>query len=325
MRIMPYTPKALSAEIKMDCEPDPMKIQPPTPFSTWDWTVLCASVMKGEPHCITVRKKEHMVAQLQYCSMNKPGGLTAQQPIYSQYGGFHLLTSTKKDPRSSLIRKHQVMDAIAAALEENYIGVDIVLPPDILDVRPFLWRGWHIRPRYSRVFDLANLEIDQCARSLSKQIRKAQCQNVIVEEENSPKNLYALYRLTFERQHLVPPLDEDRFILLWSAVEKRFNLRLFFANWRGKRIAGNAVIFFGDTVWDWIAGADETARSLGAPSLLKWHIAQTMKEAKAGTFDLCGTDHPTIGNFKAGFPGWEVLHFQLQWPNGNKGECHDRL
>lgn len=316
MTPIPYAPKALSAEIKTYCGPDPMKIQSPTPFSTWDWTALCASVMKGAPHSITVRRNGRMVAQLQYCSLEKLGGRTAQQPIYSQYGGFNILPSTKKDPQSSLIRKHQVLDAVAAAIEDNYIGADIVLPPDILDVRPFLWRGWHVQPRYSRTIDLANLEIDQCARSLTKQIRKAQRGDVTVEEDNSPRAFYELYRSTFERQHLIAPLDEDRFIILWHMVEKKFNLKLFFANRHGKRIAGNAVILFGDTVWDWIAGADETARSIGAPSLLKWRIAQEMKAAKAKTFDLCGTDHPSIGSFKAGFGGREVIHFQLRWQKG---------
>lgn len=283
-----------------------------TPFETWEWTDAAARVLGHTPSIAIGRKGGHVIGFSHF--VNSHSGRVAAQPIYTQYGSLVSLREEVEDPEREELRRHGVLCGLASCLEGSFKEVDIVLPPHVPDVRPFLWRGWKIIPRYSRMLDLS-LPGSQhtTARSLAKQVRKAEREQIAVHEEDAPERLYDLYETTFQRQGLPTPVPKELFLGLWKTISAQFPIHLFFATWQDKPVAANAVVHYGDTVWDWVAGTSEMGRSMGAPSLLKWKIAEWFREQGARFFDLCGIDHPTIGRFKSGFGGDLVSHFQIKW------------
>ena len=139
---------------------------------------------------------------------------------------------------------------------------------------------------------------------------------VSIIEDNSTEGLadfYSIYEETTQRQGIEskPP---DYFEALMSYFSSSHHASLFFAEYRGVRLATVLVIYFGARATYFYGGSRDLHRHVMAPYLLHFEI---MREAKAlghQTYDLWGIapanepDHPwkNFSIFKAKFGGQEV-------------------
>lgn len=86
-------------------------------------------------------------------------------------------------------------------------------------------------------------------------------------------------------------------------------LKLVFAEYKGKVIVGNIVVFFGDTASYIHGGSSNEDREVMAPHLLQWHTIKLAKELGFRYYDLYGiSEHrwPGVTRFKQGFGGREI-------------------
>lgn len=86
-------------------------------------------------------------------------------------------------------------------------------------------------------------------------------------------------------------------------------LKLYFAEYKGKPLVGNIMVFFGDTVSYIHGGSASVDRELMAPHLLQWHTIKLAKEKGFRYYDMCGISEerwPGVTRFKLGFGGREI-------------------
>ncbi|MCX7778749.1 MAG: aminoacyltransferase [Patescibacteria group bacterium] len=88
-------------------------------------------------------------------------------------------------------------------------------------------------------------------------------------------------------------------------LDKNF-IKLFFAEYQGKIIAGNLMIFFADTATYLHGASDHQHRNVMAPYLLHWTAIKEAKRLCLKYYDFWGIDEkkwPGVTRFKKGFGG----------------------
>lgn len=102
-------------------------------------------------------------------------------------------------------------------------------------------------------------------------------------------------------------------------------LKLFFAEYEGKALAGSLAVFFGDTATYIHGGSSNDNREVMAPYALQWQNIKLAKQAGYKYYDFHGIDEikwPGVTRFKKGFGGQAVeypgtfdLIFDQGWYN----------
>ena len=122
--------------------------------------------------------------------------------------------------------------------------------------------------------------------------------------------------------------DRDNFNLhgrsYYQAMLKMDNnfVKLLFAEYRGKPLAGNLVVFFGDTATYIHGGSSGNNREAMAPYAMQWHTIKLAKQAGYKYYDFHGIDEnkwPGVTRFKMGFGGQVVKYpgtFDLVFDQG---------
>ena len=93
-------------------------------------------------------------------------------------------------------------------------------------------------------------------------------------------------------------------------MDKSF-VKLLFAEYQGKPLAGNLVIFFGDTATYIHGGSSNDNREVMAPYAMQWHTIKLAKQAGFKYYDFHGIDEtkwPGVTRFKMGFGGQIVKY-----------------
>jgi peptidoglycan pentaglycine glycine transferase (the first glycine) len=177
----------------------------------------------------------------------------------------------------------------------------------------------YLEPRDTRVIDLRPSEDAILAQMKPKgryNIRLAQRHGVSIIEDISEQGLadfISLHEETAERQGMEAK-PADYFQALVSLLLPNRRVSIFFAEYRGIRLATALVIYFGRTATYFFGGSRDLHREVMAPYLLHFEIMRKAKSLGHESYDLWGIappnqpDHPwtNITNFKAKFGGSEL-------------------
>lgn len=168
-----------------------------------------------------------------------------------------------------------------------------------------------VQPSKTLILDLSLPE-----EKLLKQMHQKTRYNIRLAERKGVKIVQAgIERFEEFWQLLVSTGDRDEFNLhgrsYYQAMLKLDSdfIKLWFAEYQGKPLAGNLVVFFGDTATYIHGGSSNENRELMAPYALQWHNIKLAKQLGYKYYDWHGADEikwPGVTRFKLGFSGTEV-------------------
>ncbi|MBI4779588.1 peptidoglycan bridge formation glycyltransferase FemA/FemB family protein [Candidatus Falkowbacteria bacterium] len=171
-----------------------------------------------------------------------------------------------------------------------------------------------VQPSQTLILDLTKSE-GEILRSMRQKTRY----NIRLAEKKGVKIVEAgANRFEEFWQLLVSTGDRDEFNLhgrnYYQAMLKIMDgsfVKLLFAEYQGKPLAGNLVIFFGDTATYIHGGSSNENREDMAPYALQWQIIKQAKQAGCKYYDFHGIDEikwPGVTRFKMGFGG-EIIKY----------------
>ncbi|MFA6027447.1 MAG: peptidoglycan bridge formation glycyltransferase FemA/FemB family protein [Patescibacteria group bacterium] len=141
-------------------------------------------------------------------------------------------------------------------------------------------------------------------------IKLAQKKGVVIKITDNIEKFYELARKTASRQKIgLHP--KGYYAAMLASLEDKGFLKLYTAEYQGKIIAANLVVFYNDTVVYLHGGTGDEYREVMAPHLLQWQaICDALKKGYAN-YDFFGItesedpNHPWAGitRFKKGFGG----------------------
>ena len=164
-------------------------------------------------------------------------------------------------------------------------------------------------------------EVDSKRRN---EIRRAIKEGTTVEvanERNSLEECYLILKEVYQRAKLpLPPLKH--FESLWHYNNERKGLKLFVAKFEGKIIGCMMCLAYGDTLFDYYAGAYSTYYQKYPNDLIPWEVFKWGKENNFTKFDFGGAGKPNVPygvrDYKKKFGGtmvnygrFEKIHFPI--------------
>ena len=162
------------------------------------------------------------------------------------------------------------------------------------------------------------LDLRLSEEELLKQMHQKTRYNIKLAEKKGVKIVVAdANRFEEFWQLLASTGDRDEFNLhgrsYYQAMLKMDSsfIKLFFAEYQGKSLAGNLVVFFGDTVTYIHGGSSNQNREIMAPYALQWHNIKLAKQAGYKYYDWHGVDKvkwPGVTRFKMGFGG-QIMNY----------------
>jgi len=196
-----------------------------------------------------------------------------------------------------------------AQVEKNsFLRLELVLEQD-LDLFGFKKTN-NVQPGQTLLLDLIKSEDELLAEMHPKtryNIRLAEKKGVKIKEGNF-NDLGVFYELmvnTFERKGK-KLFNKDYYQKMMSTLPYA---KLYLAEYAGRILCANMVLFYGDTVTYLHGGSSDENKNIMAPHLLQWETIKKAKELGYKYYDFWGIDEtkwPGVTRFKKGFGGFEV-------------------
>lgn len=176
-----------------------------------------------------------------------------------------------------------------------------------------IYKTVDVQPSQTLILDLTKSE-DEILQAMHQKTRY----NIRLAEKRGVKIVEAgIDRFEEFWQLLVSTGDRDEFNLhgrsYYQDMLKMDNsfVKLLFAEYQGKPLAGNLVVFFGDTATYIHGGSSNDNREVMAPYAMQWQTIKLAKQAGYKYYDFHGIDEtkwPGVTRFKMGFGGQTVKY-----------------
>jgi lipid II:glycine glycyltransferase (peptidoglycan interpeptide bridge formation enzyme) len=258
------------------------------------------------------------------------GGALVMKWSYAPHSCFYYISDGPVLPEDESTA-HEVFDTILEIIDKHRRSEEQTvshlrieprwqrLPGFVRGFRPLAFPDAYTEPRTTLWIDLRPAEDAILAQMKSKgryNIHLAQRHGAAIVEDTSDQGLadfLRIYKRMAQRKEIEakPP---GYFRTLFSLLLPRRQISIFFAEYRGKRLAAALVVYFGRRASYFFGGSLAVHRSVMAPYLLHFEIMRSAKARGCEWYDLWGfdpgnePDHPwrNFSVFKAKFGG--VVH-----------------
>jgi hypothetical protein len=276
-------------------------------FSSAAWLRALADMYGRDAHCALVSDGE-VVRAGSPLLLKQKGMLrySGELPMSLYSGLLHTLGAEAFTEAS---------EALFGETEQLCHFASLSLPREDVLLPVLSTRGWELRNRLSLRLDLSNADHlwDGYSQSLRRKIRRASEMPLNLSDDVSADVLIDLYSKSYLRHGLHPPTQPGQ-MRGWILRLKREGLLQCFGAFRadGVPAAARALIRDGDTVYDWLAGADPAV----SPSASHWLLHSILlryADEGARTFDFMGANTPGVVDFKRSFGSYEHPYIEANW------------
>lgn len=224
--------------------------------------------------------------------------------------------STPTESLSSLGRQWL---AVSSMMVENLYrsGVrgTIALSPNVTDMRPFQWQGFHVQVRYTFYLNIPidESEIDYAVR---KQIKKAIKNGFTCSDAVSSEAIIECLEDTEDRQGFSYGLSgADIHIAKELLDEKHFRCYGCYAP--SGEIASARIILHspGSRAIDWVAGTKREFLNSGATQAIIAFALEDLASRGAAGFDFAGANIPNVAAAKATWGGHLIPYYTISVPS----------
>ena len=292
---------------------------PDAGFMQTSWYADFRASVGYQSFCVTLKDEETIV-----------GGALVMKWSYAPQRCFYYISDGPVLPQDESTA-HQVFDTILEIIDEHRRSEEETvshlrieprwqhLPDFVRGFRPLRVHDGYTEPRTTLWIDLRPTQEEILAQMKPKgryNIHVAQRHGVAVVEDTSEQGLadfLRIYKRMADRKEIEakPP---GYFRTLFSLLLPRREISIFFAEYRGRRLAVALVVYFGRRASYFFGGSLALHRSVMAPYLLHFEVMRAAKARGCEWYDLWGfdpgnePDHPwrKFSVFKAKFGG--VVH-----------------
>lgn len=148
-------------------------------------------------------------------------------------------------------------------------------------------------------------------KSIRNKIKRAEQNGITIQKSDEIHEFLKLYRMTFEKQGIRLPLQEQSIFTLFNTFYEKRCCQLYLAkNACDEPISGNIQVSDGNNEsYDWLAGSNPEYLNTGANQLLYWSIFEDLAQKGFKKFDFCGGDVPAVAKHKSEFGGDLTVYY----------------
>jgi hypothetical protein len=245
--------------------------------------------------------------------LNKRGRIV--QPPLNPY----LPLRFEPTPTTKISRIHRQWIATSSLLVEEFarrkVKGYVSFPPEVIDVRPWQWRGYLVEVRYTLFLKLP-YDIPLLDDSQRNKIQKAEKAGFTCEILETQRLFDAWQCLSetearqgFQYNLRVKDLE------VASKLMGKEKFRVYLCRSKNGEPASCRIVLAhpGYLAIDWVAGTRKSFLNFGTTQLLIWHILKDLEQLNISVFDFAGADLPTVSAQKLEWGG-ELLPYNLIRP-----------
>jgi Acetyltransferase (GNAT) domain len=205
-----------------------------------------------------------------------------------------------------------VSNLLVQEMRRRGLANTLLLPPEILDVRPWQWAGFNLGVAYTFTMDLPHEE-ELCDAGVRKSIAKAARNGFLCERTRELRPVLDCLQETETRQGFRHRLDLADLELGRELLgAEHFRSYLCRAP-NGEPASGSIVLSCpGGRAIAWVTGNKTLHRNSGATQLLMRYLLDDLYASGAVSFDFVGADIPHVSAAKASWGGRLIPYYSLR-------------
>ena len=188
----------------------------------------------------------------------------------------------------------------------------VITSPPSRDIRPFLWDGYNVSPRYNFIIDIRDPEMiwSNFKRELRKSIKKTEDFGVVIEEGGKEDYINIISSVTkkIDNEESFPKkeLINDLFQVFWPE-----NFKIFIAKYNEETVGGIIALAFNNRLSAWYGGMKYDLQGVYPTDLLIWRSMEWGKSHDFQYFENFGANIPAISYFKSRYNFDLNLYFHI--------------
>jgi hypothetical protein len=198
---------------------------------------------------------------------------------------------------------HRAAAGLVDQMRKRGVGNQLYLPPDINDVRPWLWRGFLVNVRYTYYLDFP-AEASVLGRSAKADARAAAKAGLTVERVTDVDPVVECLEASEARRGFKTHLGIAELRSALSCMGED-SLRMYVCRDPAGRPTSTAVMLHspGSRAISWAGGTKSESLGDGAAYAGLRFAFDDLESAGASGVDLCGANAPAVAAFKSHFGG----------------------
>ncbi len=235
------------------------------------------------------------------------------------YNGPVFARSTSRYPSERTSFYLHAVSALKSALSaQGFAHLRLHPREDLHDVRPFVASGWQVRPSFSYVIALDDLEAarERVEGNFRRLIRRCEDDGMVLSQDDDFDSFFALHEEIHRRKGVPLYLPRVQYRRFWEELRGNSLARLYHARRAdGRAVASQLVLAGPHPITHTVcAGASEDHLHRGASVFLRWKACEALaKDGYAGN-DLTDAELNPVTRFKSQLGGELKLSFVLTAP-----------
>lgn len=284
-------------------------------FSESFWLSALAKTAVDDFKIIGVFKGDRLVGGVGLPIIDSlPGGSIVVNPKLTPYNS--PVVRPRNTSKRSKISSHQdkTITAISEKVQDDFQVATFINDTSLMDIRPFKWDGWNDSVKYTYIVDIQDTEAlwDSVNSNVRSRVRKCRDEDVEVEiiRDGGGLRFYDLFKSTFERRDMLPPVSADDLEILFDSIAAENKLHYYVASVDGTDVSALAAVADGKLVHEWQAATDPEYLSMGVAPYLRWEALEDLHESGYEKFDLNGAGIKSVARAKSKFAGSLVPYYE---------------
>jgi hypothetical protein len=280
---------------------------------------LCAAG-GGRFRVLAVRRGDELAGGVALYERESPFGTYVSPRLLLYYNGLVLRRYDTKYPSQQTSRDLETLTALAEALDRGRYGAVLLKNREtVRDVRPFLARGWTVRPSYSYVVPVGDPPAlwTRMEQNLRRLVTRCETRDgVRCVEDDDFDAFYRLHQITLGRKDVAAYLPRAAFAIYLTRLRGLGLARLFHARLPdGRAIASQLVLLGPHPVTHTVSAAgDPEFSKLGAQAFLRWKVFEALAVLGYRANDLTDATLNPVTHFKAQLGGDLAVSLVLEAP-----------
>ena len=264
------------------------------------------------------------------CCLDKTNDIIAGMPCFVKKKLFFKLTSHPNlTPYQGVIfrkiegnnfqkislKKEITKEILGRLKKKGFTYISFNIPPEIIDIQPYIWEGFNSSVRYTYRLRLDKDEsILNCfARCRKRDIKRALSQGLNVEFNDDFKTMITLVKKTFQRQKMGVTFETDAWKCFNFLKQKGRCKCLICYDKEDTPLAGVFIIWDEKRSYQLLSGFDYEKKRREAGPFSVWNaIKYTKKQLKLNEYDFEGSMIPGVEEYFRSFGGELTPYYHLE-------------